>query len=83
MAIRRCAWMLLVLLLMTSVAGADTKMVRVSHTGSQIVLGREVPGRDQEVVTWFGEQRLRQAIRNISRFVQQKPLKKTRVSKRD
>jgi alanine-synthesizing transaminase len=29
------------------------------------------------------EQRLRQAIRNISRFVQQKPLKRTRASKRD
>jgi alanine-synthesizing transaminase len=29
------------------------------------------------------EQRLRQAIRNISRYVQQKPLKKTRASKRD
>jgi alanine-synthesizing transaminase len=63
----------------------DYAMDLMEHANVAIAPGRAF-GENGEgymrIALVENEQRLRQAIRNISRFVQQKPLKRTRVSKR-
>jgi hypothetical protein len=59
MSLRRRICFVVVVLALTSVAAADTRMTKVIHTGSQQVLGNLVPEREETVVVWVGESRMR------------------------
>jgi len=59
MRVSRTGVALLALVMVACVAGADTKIVQVSHTDAMTVMGQTQPAKDQEKTTWVSADRMR------------------------
>jgi hypothetical protein len=59
MQMRRVLFCLLVTVLVTSGAFADTKVVQKTHTDGFSMMGQQQPAKDEENVMWLGDGRLR------------------------
>lgn len=59
MPTRRVVIGLLALLLISGIAGADTKIIKRSHTDPVTIMGQTQPAQDETSTTWFADDRMR------------------------
>ncbi|MCP4900425.1 MAG: hypothetical protein GY906_25965 [bacterium] len=59
MTVQKTLSIALLFLVGAGVAGADTKIVKMSHTDAFSMMGQDTPAKDEEVITWLTENMMR------------------------